>query len=111
MSRRLLGLALFAFMAGNAQAAGWSSLVVTIVSYHTTTSGLLYLNTSTNENPDGCSTPSTLLISGDTAYKFVVATVMSAQSTGQAIQLYYSGCSGGGTTGYPLITSVAVPHL
>ena len=100
-----------ALVTSTAHAVGWSTVKVTITSYHTTTSGLLYLYTSNNQNPDSCSTPGTLLISGDTTYRFVVATVMAAQSSGQTVQLFYNGCSGGGTIGYPVITSVAVPHL
>jgi hypothetical protein len=111
MLRRLVMPVVLALVTSAAHAVGWSTVTVTITSYHTTTSGLLYLNTSNNENPDGCSTPSSLLISGDTTYKFVIATVIAAQTSGQTVQLYYNGCSGGGTTGYPVITSVAVPHV
>jgi hypothetical protein len=111
MLRRLVMPVALALVTSAAHAVGWGTIKVTITSYHTTTSGLLYLNTSNNQNPDSCSTPSPLLIIGDTTYRLVVATVMAAQSTGQTVQLYYSGCSGGGTIGYPVITSVAVPHL
>jgi hypothetical protein len=110
MFRRLVIPVVLALVTCTAHAVGWSTVTVTITSYHTTTSGLLFLNTSNNQNPDSCSTPGSLLISGDT-YKFVFATVMAAQTSGQTVQLYYNGCSGGGTTGYPVITSVAVPHL
>ena len=110
MLRRLVMPVALALVTSAAHAVGWGTIKVTITSYHTTTSGLLFLNTSNNQNPDSCSSPGPLLISGDTQ-KFVFATVMAAQSTGQTVQLYYSGCSGGGTIGYPVITSVAVPHL
>jgi hypothetical protein len=111
MLRRLVMPVAFALVTSAAHAVGWSKIKVTITSYHTTTSGYLFLDTSNNQNPDSCSTPGTLLISGDTTYRFVVATVMAAQSSGQTVQLFYDGCSGGGTIGYPIITSVAVPHL
>ncbi len=110
MLRRLITPVVLALVTSSAHAVGWSTATVTITSYHTTTSGLLFLNTSNNQNPDSCSSPGPLLISGDTQ-KFVFATVMAAQTSGQTVQLYYNGCSGGGTTGYPVITSVAVPHL
>ncbi|HWZ63574.1 MAG TPA: hypothetical protein VNX02_11165 [Steroidobacteraceae bacterium] len=94
----------------NAQAVGWLSTPVSITNYYTTTTGYLYLVTSPMSNPDGCSLGTTWLQVTDTTYKFVVATVISAQATGQTVNLYYNGCSGGGTTGYPIIFAVAVPN-
>jgi len=46
----------------------------------------------------------------DTTYKFVVATLIAAQVSGQTVSLFYDGCSGGGMTGYPVVTAVVVPH-
>jgi long-subunit fatty acid transport protein len=107
MFRRALLAAVIALITGAAQASAWGANTVTITEYHTTTAGILYLITSANENPDGCTTHASLLVNGDTMYKMVIATIIAAQTSQQTVQLYYDGCSGG----YPVISSVAVPHL
>jgi hypothetical protein len=109
MLRRLTVLTLLALASVNAYAVGWVNTQVTIVGYWANTSGQVFLTTSGNQNPDSCGTPQYLLIN-DTTYKFVVAALVAAQSTGQEVTLYYNGCSGGGTSGYPVISAIAVPN-
>jgi hypothetical protein len=101
---RLAMLVFFALMTANANAVGWGNQV-SITTLQANTSGSIYLSTSGNQNPDGCGTSTYLLIS-DTTYKFVVATALAAQTSGQTVMLYYNGC----VNGYPSITAIAVPH-
>lgn len=88
-----------------AQAVGWGNQV-TITNIQANTNGYFYVNTSGNQNLDSCTANNWLVVS-DTTYKFVVATLLSAQATGQTVSLYYNGC----INGYPNITVVAVPNL
>jgi hypothetical protein len=99
-----------AFATANAYAATpqWGNQV-SITLLEAQTSGSFFISTSGNQNFFSCSTPSLLMVT-DTTYKFVVATLIAAQTSGQTVALYYNGCSGGGTTGYPVITAVSVPH-
>jgi hypothetical protein len=108
MLRRLVLPALLAFVTANTYAQTWGNQV-TITAVQAQTNGEVFLTTSGNQNPSSCSSPSWLMIN-DTTYKFVVATLLAAQVSGQSVALYYNGCSGGGTTGYPLVTAIAVPN-
>jgi hypothetical protein len=90
----------------SAHASGWSPQV-TITSLQADTNGYVYLTTSPQTyNPDSCTNLNELLIS-DTTYKFVVATLIAAQISGQSVALYYNGC----TSNYPNITAVSVPNI
>jgi hypothetical protein len=101
----LMVAATLAFVTTSANASGWSPQV-TISNIQANTNGTFYVITSSmTYNPDSCTNLSWLYLS-DTSYKFVVATLLTAQATGQSISLYYNGC----TSNYPNITAVAVPN-
>lgn len=111
MLHRLIMPVVLAFLTGNAyaQSAQWGNQV-TIKALQANTSGGVYLATSGNQNPFSCSNSNWLVIT-DTTYKFVVATLLAAQVSGQSVALFYNGCSDGGTVGYPVVTAIVVPNV
>jgi hypothetical protein len=95
-------VAAFPVMAG-----GWGPSV-TITGYYIWDSGFAALTTSSNQNPDSCSSSHYLILdTNQVNFKAIWAQVIAAQAQGQTVQLSYSGCSGP----YPLINAIAVPGI
>lgn len=69
--------------------------------------GVAFITTSNNQNPYGCTNTRYLVLDpSQPNFKYVWATVMAAQATGQTVSLSYTACLGG----YPQINAVAVPN-
>jgi hypothetical protein len=89
------------------QAGGWSP-PVTITGYYVWDNSFAVINSSSNQNPDGCSNSHYLILdTTQTNFKAIWAQVIAAQTTNQTVSLSYAGCSGP----YPLINAVAVPGV
>jgi hypothetical protein len=68
---------------------------------------------SATDNPDMCGgtgyTSGTYrLLSSQTNYDAIYRALLAAQMSGRQVSLYVSGCSGGGTTGTPLVWAATV---
>lgn len=107
--RFLLCACAFLIMAGSsaAYAGGWGP-VVTITGYYVWDNSFAVINTSNNQNPDGCTSSHYLVLDTTRAnFKSIWAQVIAAQAQGQTVSLSYSGCDGP----YPLINAIAVPAV
>jgi hypothetical protein len=90
-----------------AQSASWGTQT-TITGYYVYDSGAAFITTANNQDPESCGSSGYLYLdSGAPNFKAIWASVMSAQTTGSTVTLYYSGCY----SGYPKIVAVAVPHM
>ena len=108
-SRRLSrAAALTALAATSAALAGGWGPPVTITGYYVWDNSFAALNTSNNQNPDGCTSSHYLILDvNQMNFKALWAEVIAAQAQGQTVSLSYNGCSGP----YPLINSIAVPNV
>src|SRR5262245_12404304 len=86
----------------------WSS-PVNITGYFVYESGLAYMRTSNNQNPDSCpkGAPYLALDTASRNFKEIYAAIIAAQAAGSTVSLNYEGC----LDGYPRIASVAVPSI
>jgi hypothetical protein len=89
-----------------AHAGGWGNPVTITGSYiYNSAGGWAFITTSGNQNPDGCTSPQTLTLDSTQAnFKYLWATILSAQATGQTVVLNYNGCA----AQYPLVNTVAI---
>lgn len=69
---------------------------------------ILYLKLGNMQNPQACSTPTSLLLSAShTGFKELYATILATQTSGSQIAVLYDGCDAG--PGFPLISAIASP--
>ncbi len=102
----LVFTAISSLMGGPALASGWAT-PTTITGYYVQGGGGAMFTTAANQNPDGCTTSHWLALDQSALnFKELYATIMTAQATGQTVNLFYLGCLGG----YPLINAIAVPN-
>lgn len=89
-----------------ARAGGWGAPVTITGAYiYNSAGGWAFITTSGNQNLDGCATSHTLTLDPTQAnFKYLWATILSAQATGQTVVLDYSGCA----SQFPLIDAVAI---
>jgi hypothetical protein len=110
MLKTIVGAAIALLVLGWAElavAGGWGA-PVTITGYYVWDTGSSYITTTSNQNPDGCSSAHYLYLDSNSPnFKQIYATVMVAQVTGQSVSLSYAGCVGP----YPYINSVALPNI
>src|SRR5215510_5086772 len=73
-------------------ASGWGT-TTTITGYYVYDNGEAYITTSSNENPDACSSSQYLHLSpGAPNFRSIWASVIAAQVSGQTVTLRYEGC-------------------
>ena len=83
---------------------GWSTGTIKNVRLY---SDQIYLQQNGSSNPGGCSSSSYIVLEDTNAqYDQFVAALITAASTQMIIQLALTGCSDGGTSGYPLIEQI-----
>lgn len=114
MKKTIVVFSALAMLAGYQAAfgGGWASKESKITGYFMTTDGAAVFRVADMENPDSCVGPGYLFISQSAPhFKEMYATVMAASATDKTVQVSYSGCSGGGTAGYPLVNQIAVPKI
>jgi hypothetical protein len=87
-------------------AGSWSS-PVTITGYYIWDNGMAHLTTSSNQNPEPCSSAHYLTLdTTQSNFKSMWAQVIAAQASGQTVSLYYDGCIGP----HPRIRAISIPN-
>jgi hypothetical protein len=90
-----------------AHASAWGASV-TITGYYVYASGGAYITTSSNQNPDGCTSAHYLYVdSSQPFFKEMYATIVAARASGETVSPLYDGCVGP----YPRLSSLAVPNI
>jgi hypothetical protein len=105
--KQVLASLVMLYASALAHSTSWGTQT-TITGYYVYDSGVAFITTANNQDPETCGSSSYLAL--DTAapnFKSIWASVISAQATGSNVTLYYSGCY----NGYPKVGAVAVPHM